>query len=67
MRSRHSPRPIRNSRRLVIGPKLRLGHRSYAEEQFNSLNSFVFIDKSGTEHVVRWSLLPAASTGGDRA
>lgn len=35
-------------------------HRSYAEEQFNSLNSFVFIDKSGTEHVVRWSLLPAA-------
>jgi len=35
-------------------------HRSYAEEQFNSLNSFVFIDKAGTEHVVRWSLLPAA-------
>ena len=34
--------------------------RSYAEEQFNSLNSFVFIDKSGAEHVVRWSLLPAA-------
>jgi catalase len=34
--------------------------RSYAEERFNSLNSFVFIDKSGTEHVVRWSLLPAA-------
>ncbi|MBV9628203.1 MAG: catalase family peroxidase [Xanthobacteraceae bacterium] len=35
-------------------------HRSYAEEQFNSLNSFVFIDKAGTDHVVRWSLLPAA-------
>jgi catalase len=33
---------------------------SYAEERFNSLNSFVFIDGSGTEHVVRWSLLPAA-------
>src|SRR6516162_11150619 len=32
--------------------------RSYAEEQFNSLNSFVFIDKSGAEHAVRWSLLP---------
>jgi catalase len=33
---------------------------SYAEERFNSINSFVFIDASGTEHVVRWSLLPAA-------
>jgi catalase len=33
---------------------------SYAEDQFNSLNSFVFIDGSGVEHVVRWSLLPAA-------
>jgi catalase len=33
---------------------------SYAEDRFNSLNSFVFIDGSGTEHVVRWSLLPAA-------
>jgi catalase len=33
---------------------------SFAEDRFNSLNSFVFIDYSGTEHVVRWSLLPAA-------
>jgi len=33
---------------------------SYAEERFNSLNSFVFVDASGAEHAVRWSLLPAA-------
>ena len=33
---------------------------SYAEERFNSLNSFVFADNSGAEHLVRWSLLPAA-------
>jgi catalase len=33
---------------------------SYAEERFNSLNSFVFVDVSGAEHIVRWSLLPAA-------
>ena len=33
---------------------------SYAEERFNSLNSFIFVDNSGAEHVVRWSLLPAA-------
>jgi catalase len=33
---------------------------SYAEERYNSLNSFVFIDGSGAEHVVRWSLLPEA-------
>ena len=33
---------------------------SYAEERFNSLNSFIFIDNSGAEHAVRWSLLPAA-------
>jgi catalase len=33
---------------------------SYAEDRFNSLNSFVFIDNAGSEHVVRWSLLPAA-------
>lgn len=33
---------------------------SYAEERFNSINSFVFVDGSGAEHVVRWSLLPAA-------
>jgi catalase len=33
---------------------------SYAEERFNSLNSFVFVDSTGAEHAVRWSLLPAA-------
>ena len=35
---------------------------SYAEERYNSLNSFIFVDGSGAEHVVRWSLLPAAQT-----
>jgi len=33
---------------------------SYAEDRFNSLNSFIFVDNSGAEHAVRWSLLPAA-------
>jgi catalase len=33
---------------------------SYAEDRFNSLNSFVFTDSSDAEHTVRWSLLPAA-------
>jgi catalase len=33
---------------------------SYAEERFNSLNSFVFTDASAATHVVRWSLVPAA-------
>ena len=33
---------------------------SYAEEHYNSLNSFLFVDESGTKHVVRWSLTPAA-------
>jgi catalase len=33
---------------------------SYAEQRYNSLNSFVFVDKSSGEHVVRWSLTPAA-------
>jgi catalase len=33
---------------------------SYAEEPYNSLNSFIFIDGSGAEQAVRWSLLPAA-------
>jgi catalase len=33
---------------------------SYAEERYNSINSFVFADVSGGEHVVRWSLDPAA-------
>ena len=33
---------------------------SYAEERFNSLNSFIFADNSGAEHAVRWSMIPAA-------
>jgi len=33
---------------------------SYAEDPFNSLNAFVFVDGGGAEHVVRWSLLPQA-------
>jgi catalase len=33
---------------------------SYAEERFNSINTFAFVDNSGREQMVRWSLLPAA-------
>jgi catalase len=33
---------------------------SYAEEPYNSLNSFIFSDASGNDHAVRWSLVPAA-------
>ena len=33
---------------------------SFAESRFNSLNSFIFVDNSGAEHAVRWSLLPEA-------
>jgi catalase len=33
---------------------------SYAEDRFNSLDTFMFVDNSGAEHTVRWSLLPAA-------
>src|SRR6185369_7390071 len=33
---------------------------SYAEEPYNSLNAFLFIDKSGGKHAVRWSLVPQA-------
>src|ERR1700689_5110942 len=33
---------------------------SYAEDRFNSLDSFVFIDESGARHPIRWSLVPAA-------
>ena len=33
---------------------------SYAEDRYNSLNSFIFTDSSGVEKTVRWSLLPAA-------
>ncbi|MET0677049.1 MAG: catalase family peroxidase [Bradyrhizobium sp.] len=33
---------------------------SFAEDRFNSLNSFIFTDASGADHAVRWSLLPTA-------
>ena len=33
---------------------------SYSEDQFNSLNSFVFVDGSGVERAVRWSVEPEA-------
>jgi catalase len=34
--------------------------QSYAEDRFNSLNSFIFTDATGTSHAVRWSLIPEA-------
>ena len=34
---------------------------SYAETAFNGLNAFLFVDGSGSEHPVRWSLKPAAT------
>jgi catalase len=33
---------------------------SWTEDRFNSLDSFVFIDSSGAERVVRWSFIPSA-------
>lgn len=33
---------------------------SYAEEPYNGLNAFIFVDSSGAESAVRWSLVPAA-------
>jgi catalase len=33
---------------------------SFAEEPYNSLNSFVFTSATGSVNVVRWSLLPSA-------
>lgn len=33
---------------------------SYAEGPYNSLNAFIFVDSSGNEHAVRWSLQPQA-------
>lgn len=35
---------------------------SYAEDRYNSLNSFTFIDAAGKDRTVRWSLIPAAQT-----
>lgn len=37
---------------------------SYAEDTFNSLNSFLFVDAAGAEHAVRWSLMPQAEVQG---
>jgi catalase len=34
---------------------------SYAEDPFNSLNSFLFTDAGGTTRAVRWSLRPSAT------
>jgi len=34
---------------------------SYAEGRFNSLNSFVFTNASGTASIVRWAFVPVAS------
>ncbi|UPJ66982.1 catalase family peroxidase [Bradyrhizobium sp. 191] len=34
---------------------------SYAEDSYNSLNSFVFTNAKGDEHAVRWSLVPTAA------
>jgi catalase len=33
---------------------------SYAEEPYHGLNAFIFVDNSGVEKAVRWSLLPQA-------
>jgi catalase len=33
---------------------------SYAEEPYHGLNTFIFVDNSGVEKAVRWSLLPQA-------
>ena len=34
---------------------------SYAEERYNSLDSFIFSNSSGADQVVRWSFVPAAT------
>ncbi len=33
---------------------------SWAENQFNSLNSFLFVDSSNVRHAARWSFIPMA-------
>jgi catalase len=33
---------------------------SYAQEHYNSINSFVFVNAAGVQHTVRWSFVPAA-------
>lgn len=39
-------------------------NQSYAEDTFNSLNAFLFVDASGATHAVRWSLKPQADVKG---
>ncbi|GLK69117.1 catalase family peroxidase [Hansschlegelia plantiphila] len=34
---------------------------SYAEERYNSLNSFIFTDSGGEDRAVRWSFIPEAT------
>jgi catalase len=34
---------------------------SYAEESYNSLDSFLFVDGSGIQYPIRWSLVPTAA------
>ncbi|GAB0119779.1 catalase family peroxidase [Acidisoma sp. 7E03] len=34
---------------------------SYAEDRFNSLDSFTFTNAQGARHIVRWSWIPAAT------
>ena len=59
-RWRSSPRRIPRSRRSARWAKSAPWTGSYAEERYNSLNSFIFTDASGNDHAVRWSLVPAA-------
>jgi len=33
---------------------------SYAQDRFNGLNTFIFVDNTGVKHAVRWSLVPIA-------
>jgi catalase len=35
---------------------------SYAQDSFNSLNSFIFTNTAGTDHAVRWSLRPTVAS-----
>jgi catalase len=46
---------IRSRLKLRSGPWT----GSYSEDRFDSLNGFVFVDNSGADPAVRWSLLPA--------
>jgi catalase len=62
MAQRHDRRPILCGvdTASIFRASSPLSTGSYAEERFNSLDSFVFTDSSSAENTVRWSLLPAA-------